>query len=156
RRPKRLRVVLSPEEVRRVLDAVGGAGGAFRLMTDLLYGAGLRQEECCRLRVKDVDLDRGQLVVRQGKGDKDRVVMLPKAARPALRRQLDWRRGLHTTDLARGVARAALPGALARKCPGAAREFGWQFLFASRQLSRDPHSGDVGRHHLYPGALQRA
>jgi integron integrase len=156
RRGKRLPVVLSPEEVRRVLAAVDGAQGAYRLMAELLYGAGLRQEECCRLRVKDVDLDRGQLMVRQGKGDKDRIVMLPRAARPARARQIEWRRELHAADLRRGVARVALPDALARKCPRLAQELGWQFLFASRQLSRDPFTGDVGRHHLYPGALQRA
>src|SRR5207253_1230150 len=94
RRPRRLPVVLSPEEVRRVLEPVRGADGAYRLMADLLYGSGLRQMECCRLRVKDVDLERRQVLVRQGKGDKDRVVMLPKAVRPALERQLAWRHDL--------------------------------------------------------------
>jgi integron integrase len=112
--------------------------------------------ECCRLRVKDIDLARHQIVVRQGKGDKDRVVMLPRAVRPALEQQLARRREWHERDLRRGVARVSLPDALDRKYPRAAQEIGWQFLFASRQLSRDPRSGQIGRHHLHPGALQRA
>ena len=151
RRTRRLPVVLSPDEVRPVLDAVTGAGGAYRLMVGLLYGTGLRQEECCRLRVKDVDRDRQQIVVRQGKGDKDRVVMLPRSLRPALDRQFLWRQALQQLDLKRGVAHVALPDALDRKYPGAARELGWQFLFASRQLSSAPHTGEKGRHHLHPG-----
>jgi integron integrase len=156
RRPKNLPVVLSPEEVRSVLDAVSGGNGAFRLMAGLLYGAGLRRAECCGLRVHDLDLHRGQILVRRGKGAKDRVVMLPRALRPAVERQLAWRRALHDQDLAVGKARVALPDALARKFPRAAQEFGWQFLFASRQRSRDPKTGDVGRHHVHEGALARA
>ena len=140
RRPKRLPVVLSPEEVRLVLEGVQGAEGAYRLLADLLYGSGLRQMEACRLRVKDVDGARDQIIVRQGKGDKDRVVMLPRSVRPALERQLEWRRRLHERDLDRGVARVELPDAFARKCPRAARDFGWQFLFASRHLYRTPSS----------------
>ena len=105
RRPKRLPVVLAPEEVQRVLARIQGAGGVFLLVAQLLYGCGLRLMECCRLRVKDVSLERGQVVVRGGKGDKDRVVMLPKAVRGELARQLEWRRRLHERDLLRGVAR---------------------------------------------------
>ena len=104
RRPKRLPVVLAPEEVQRVLARIQGAGGVFLLMAQLLYGCGLRLMECCRLRGKDVSLERGQIVVRGGKGDKDRVVMLPKAVRGELGRQLEWRRRLHERDLLRGVA----------------------------------------------------
>src|SRR5262245_58823840 len=115
RRPRRLPVVLAPEEVASVLPHVQGAGGAFRLMAQLLYGSGLRLMECCRLRVKDVDLARGQIVVRAGKGNKDRVVMLPRALRADLERQLQWRLALHDRDLARGVARVELPHALERK-----------------------------------------
>jgi integron integrase len=125
-------------------------------MAGLVYGAGLRREECCRVRVHDLDPYRGQLVVRHGKGGKDRVVMLPRALRPDLDRQVQWRRHLHDRDLADGLARVALPDALARKYPRAAQEFGWQFLFASRQRSRDPKTGDVGRHHVDPGSLARA
>jgi integron integrase len=155
-RPVRLPVVLSRDEVRRVLEAVEGAEGAYRLMADLLYGAGLRRLECCRLRVKDLDLERGQILVRGGKGDKDRVVMLPRKLRPALAARIDSRRALHDRDLARGVAGVDLPDALARKYPKAARELGWQFVFASQQLSREPRRGAVGRHHLHEAALQRA
>jgi integron integrase len=156
KRPLRLPTVLSPEEVRLLLDAVRGGRGVFRLMAGLLYGAGLRREECCRVRVHDLDLYRDQLVVRHGKGGKDRVVMLPRALRPELDRQIEWRRQLHERDVAAGLARVALPDALARKYPRAAREFGWQFLFASRQRSRCPTTGDIGRHHVDPGSLARA
>jgi integron integrase len=156
RRPKHLPTVLSPDEVRQLLDAVCGGEGVFRLMAGLLYGAGLRREECCRLRVHDVDLGRQQIVVRHGKGGKDRVVMLPRSLRPELERHLNWRRHLHERDIVAGLARVALPDALARKYPKAAQELGWQFLFASRQRSRDPKTGDIGRHHVDPGSLARA
>jgi integron integrase len=156
KRPKRLPTVLSVEEVALLLGAIEGAEGMFRTMAGLLYGAGLRREECCGLRVHDVDLRRGQIVVRHGKGAKDRVVMLPKSLRGDLERRLEWRRGLHEWDLAAGFGRVALPDALARKYPKAALELGWQFLFASRQRSRDPKTGDIGRHHVDPGSLARA
>jgi integron integrase len=155
-RPKRLPVVLSPHEVAAVLAHIDGGSGLFQLMAKLLYGAGLRLMECCRLRVKELDLARGQIVVRQGKGNKDRVVMLPRSVRPALERQLDERRCLHARDVARGVARVELPDALERKYPRAAQEFGWQFVFASRQLSHCPRTGRVGRHHIYEASVQRA
>jgi integron integrase len=156
RRPKRLPVVLAPEEVAAVLERVEGDEGAFPLMARLLYGCGLRLMECCRLRVKDIELSRGQIVVRGGKGNKDRVVMLPRSVRADLERHLEWRRRLHERDLARGVARVELPDALERKYPLAAQELGWQFVFASRQLSRCPRTGRLGRHHVYPFSLQRA
>jgi integron integrase len=156
KRPVRLPVVLSRDEVRRVQEAVVGAGGVYRLMADLLYGAGLRRLECCRLRVKDIDLGRSQILVRGGKGDKDRVVMLPRKLRPALAALIERRQALHERDLARGVARVELPYALDRKYPNAARELAWQFVFASQQLSRDPRTGAVGRHHLHEAAMQRA
>ena len=155
-RPQRLPVVLTAEEVAAVLARVEGGDGVFRLMARLLYGSGLRLVECCQLRVKDVQLGRGQIVVRAGKGNKDRVVMLPRAVRDDLERQLAWRRRLHERDLARGVARVELPDALERKYPRAAQELGWQFVFASRQLSHCPRTGRLGRHHVYPASLQRA
>jgi integron integrase len=155
-RPKRLPVVLTAEEVAVVLERIEGSEGVFRLMARLLYGSGLRLVECCQLRVKDVQLGRGQIVVRAGKGNKDRVVMLPRAVREDLERQLAWRRRLHERDLARGVARVELPDALERKYPRAAQELGWQFVFASRQLSHCPRTGRLGRHHVYPASLQRA
>jgi integron integrase len=155
-RPKRLPVVMSRAEVRQVLEAIEGYGGLYQLMAGLMYGTGMRLLECCRLRVKDVDWQRNQLMVRQGKGDKDRVVMLPRALKPALEQQAAARRAQHEKDLARGIAHVPLPDALERKYPGAVRELGWQFLFASRQLSRDPRSGKIGRFHIHEGALQRA
>jgi integron integrase len=156
RRPRRLPTVLSAAEVTLVLDAVRGSDGVFQLMAGLCYGTGVRREEYCRLRVHDLDLGRCQIVVLHGKGGKDRVVMLPKSARPEVERQLAWRRQLHERDLAAGLARVALPDALARKYPRAAQELGWKFLFASRQRSRDPKTGDLGRHHVDPGSLARA
>jgi site-specific recombinase XerD len=135
---------------------VAGADGLFRLMARLLYGCGLRLMECCQLRVQDVQLPRGQIIVRCGKGNKDRVVILPQAARGELQRQLQARQLLHERDLARGVARVALPDALERKYPRAAQELGWQFVFASRQLSHCPRTGRLGRHHVYPASVQRA
>src|SRR5205823_13856063 len=144
------------EDVRQLLEAERGGDGVFGLMAGLLYGAGLRREECCRLRVQDLDLNRKQIVVRHGKGGKDRVVMLPQLLRPELEHQLAWRRELHERDQREGLARVALPDALARKYPRAAQEFGWQFLFAARQRSRDPKTGDSGRHHVDPGSLARA
>ncbi len=133
--PKRLPVVLAPEEVAAVLQRIEGGDGVFQLLARLLYGCGLRLLECCQLRVKDVNLARGQIIVRGGKGNKDRVVMLPRSVRSRLEQQLQWRQQLHQRDLQRGVARVDLPEALERKYPRAAQELGWQFLFASRHLS---------------------
>src|SRR5947209_7334235 len=125
-------------------------------MAQLLYGAGLRLMECCRLRVKDVDLERGQLTVRGGKGDKDRFVMLPAAARDGLAAQLAWRKCLHEADLARGLGRVEMPDALAVKLAGADHALAWQFVFASARLSRCPRTGRWGRHHVHEGGVQRA
>lgn len=156
RRPKRLPTVLAPEEVALVLARIEGAAGVLALMARLLYGCGLRLMECCRLRVKDIDVLRGQIIVRHGKGGKDRIVMLPRSARGDLEGQLEKRRVLHERDLARSVARVELPDALERKYPKAAQELGWQFVFASRQLSRCPRTGRLGRHHIHEGSVQRA
>jgi integron integrase len=156
RRPKRLPSVLSPEEVRLLLDTVQGNDGLYRLMARLLYGTGLRRQECCQVRVHDLDLARHQVTVRHGKGGKDRVVMLPRSLHDELRRLLVQRRFEHERDLAEGQAYAELPFALARKFPRAAGEFGWQFLFAARHRSCDPKTGNVGRTHVNPGLLARA
>jgi integron integrase len=156
RRPKRLPTVLSPEEVRRFLDAVEGGDGLYRLMAGLLYGTGLRRQEACQVRVHDLDLVRHQLTVRHGKGGKDRVVMLPRSLAPELVRHLAQRRQEHERDRAEGQAYAPLPFALAKKFPRAAQDFGWQYLFAARHRSRDPKTGNVGRHHVNPGMLARA
>jgi integron integrase len=156
RRPRRLPVVLSREEVRRVLRSVEGCQGLYSLMAQVMYGSGLRLMECCRLRVKDIDLSRRQLLIREGKGDKDRVVMLPRGLQEGLTRQVDQRREVHERDLARGIAFVPLPHALARKYPGAVKELGWQFVFASDRISQDPITGNWGRHHVHESALQRA
>jgi len=158
RRPKRAPLVLSVAEARQLLAALDALPTTepYGLMGRLMYGAGLRLMECCRLRVKDVDLERGQLTVRQGKGDKDRFVMLPRASADGLRARLQWRRELHEQDLARGFGRVEMPGALARKFPKADHELSWQFVFASTRLSRCPRTGAWGRHHLHESAVQRA
>ena len=157
-RPRRVPVVLSVAEVGALLAAIDrlDTREPYGLMARVLYGAGLRLLECCCMRVKDVDLARNQLTVRQGKGGKDRPALLPRAVRDDVARQLEWREALHRRDLARGQGWVSLPDALDVKFPRAPWELGWQFLFASRQLSRDPRGGRTGRHHLYPGAFQRA
>ena len=158
RRPKRVPLVLSNPEVMAVLGGLDDlpTSEPYGLMGRLMYGAGLRLLECCRLRMKDIDLERGQLTVRGGKGDKDRFVMLPKGAREGLRKQMDWRQALHEKDLARGQGRVDMPTALAKKFPHADHELSWQFVFASTRLSRCPRTGKTGRHHLHESAVQRA
>ena len=158
RRPQRIPLVLSVREVQQLLEQIERLPTTepYGLMAKLMYGAGLRLLECCRLRVKDIDLERGQLSVRGGTGDKDRYVMLPVATRAGLSRQLDWRRALHERDLARGLGRVELPTALAVKFPHADHDLGWQFLFASTRISRCPRTGRLGRHHLHEAALARA
>ncbi len=157
-RPKRVPTVLSRGEVIELLAQLDALRGPepFGLMARLLYGSGLRLMECCRLRVKDVDLERGQLTVRGGKGDKDRFVMLPVAVHEPMRHQLAWRRSLHEHDLARGLGSVAMPTALDRKLPGADRSLAWQYVFAATRLSSDPRGGEVRRHHVHEGGLQRA
>ncbi|MFZ5877209.1 MAG: integron integrase [Nitrospirota bacterium] len=153
KRPQRLPVVLSRQEVQGLLSALQGVPW---IAGTLLYGAGLRLMECLRLRVKDVDFARGEIVVREGKGGKDRVTMLPSAAAPKLRAHLDRVRKQHTADLAAGFGRVWLPNALARKYPNADREWGWQWIFPASTISVDPHSGERRRHHLHESVPQRA
>jgi integron integrase len=157
-RHRRAPTVLSRPEVAQLLAEIERLSKQepFGLMAQLIYGAGLRLIECCRLRAKDTDLQRGQLTVRGGKGDKDRWVMLPTVARPRLEQQLLRRRSVHETDLARGFGRVEMPDALARKFPNADHELAWQFVFASRQLSRCPRTQRWGRHHVHEGSVQRA
>jgi integron integrase len=158
RRPIRVPVVLTRDEARQLLLAVArlNTREPYAVMTQLMYGAGLRLMECCRLRVKDVDLARGQWTVRGGKGDKDRFVMLPTTTHAELARLIDWRRSVHEQDLARGFGRVEMPTALAVKFPKADHELAWQFLFASTRLSRCPRTGAWGRHHVHEAAVQRA
>ena len=150
---KTLPVVFTRREVQAVLAQLDGT---HHLIASLLYGSGLRLMEALRLRVKDIDFERGEITVRQSKGAKDRVTMLPASTRESLQTQLKRVRLLHQTDLRAGFGRVELPYALARKYPGAAREWGWQYVFPSVKLSRDPRSGEERRHHLYPDHIQRA
>jgi integron integrase len=153
RMPTRLPVVLTPAEVAAVL---GRLRGVHALLGSLLYGTGLRIMEGVRLRVKDIDFDRRELLVRDGKGFKDRVTVLPTAISARLRDQLASACELHARDLARGHGEVWLPFALSRKYPGCARMFGWQYVFPADSLSEDPRSGAIRRHHLSDQSFQRA
>lgn len=152
-RGRRLPEVLSRDEVRRLLAAGEGTPG---LMMRLLYGSGLRLSECLRLRVKDLDFERGALMVRGGKGDKDRAVMLPEAVRPLLTAHLERVRVLWEGDRARDRDGVWLPDALDGKYPNAGKEWGWQWVFPAKGLSVDPRSGRERRHHVSDNALHKA
>ncbi len=151
--PRRLPVVLTREEVRAVLQQLHGTP---RLMATLRYGAGLRLLECARLRVKDIDLISRQIVVRGGKGDKDRVTLLPAAITPDLARHLAAVRRQHRDDVERDAGWMELPGGLARKYPTAGREWSWQWVFPATRIYIDRPTGERRRHHLHESALQRA
>jgi len=151
-RPVRLPTVLTEAEVRRLLANVDGVG---ELMVGLLYGAGLRQIECLQLRVKDVDFAYRQILVRDGKGAKDRATMMPERLVQPLQAYLGKVRLLHRRDLAEGFGEVALPYALARKYPRAGSQWGWQFVFPSANRSTDPRDGVIRRHHIHPDTLGR-
>ena len=153
RQVRRLPVVLTREEVARLLAAVPAD---YQLPVRLLYGTGMRLMECVRLRAKDVDFDQGQIVIRAGKGDKDRVTVLPESLREPLQAHLVLVKRLHESDLKSGRGQVWLPEALARKYSQASREWGWQWVFPAGGLSRDPRSGALGRHHVLEDNLQRA
>ena len=153
RERQRVPVVLSRQEVVALLAELEGLP---LLGAELMYGAGLRLSETLRLRIKDVDFDRHEIVVRAGKGDKDRRTVLPADAVPLLRRGIARSQALFERDLAAGVADVELPHALARKYPSASRELGWRFIFSAKGLSTCPRTGAYRRHHLYPTYLQRA
>ena len=150
---RRLPVVLNPGEVRQVLDQMDGQMG---LIAQLLYGTGMRLLEGLRLRVKDVDFHRREIIVREGKGNKDRVTMLPERLVEPLRAHLDKVKALHDRDLAEGFGEVFLPSALAGKSPRAPKAWGWQWVFPSPVKSVDPRSGKERRHHLFPESVQRA
>ena len=152
RRPHRLPVVMTREEVRAVLGKMAGTSG---LVATLLYGSGLRLMEALRLQVKDIDFGMSEITVRGGKGDRDRVTMLPVAGRPGLERQLVRVRALHERDLAAGVGRTILPHALALKYPRAAAEPGWQWVFPALRIGVDPATRARYRHHLHETVVQR-
>jgi integron integrase len=152
REPARLPVVMTREEVRAVL---GELDGQYWLMASLLYGTGMRLMECMRLRVADLELERNEITVRNGKGGKDRVTMLPKSLKPAIKEQLREAKRVHRQDLADGWGRVMLPDALARKYPHAAISWGWQWVFPQSRRWYDRTTGDQGRHHVHQTRLQR-
>lgn len=153
KRPARLPVVLTHDEARGVFLNLHGR---HRLMAGLLYGSGLRLMECVRLRVKDVDFGYLRITVREGKGGKDRVTMLPVKLAKALERELGKVRAQHQEDIERGLGQVYLPNAVARKYPQAVREWGWQYVFPSSRLSIDPRTGQRRRHHTDESVLQTA
>jgi len=153
KRPHRLPVVLTRQEVRSILGCLDGSDW---IMAMLLYGAGLRLMECLRLRVKDIDFTSNQIVVRAGKGDKDRHTMLPAAVKERLAKHLELIRRHHQRDLERGLGRVALPNALERKYPNAGKEWGWQWVFPATSHYTDKVTGERRRHHLHESVLQKA
>ncbi len=172
KKPQRLPVVLSIDEVRSLLCKI--PEGPYRLMAGLMYGAGMRLMEVCRLRIKDVDFDRRQIMVRDGKGEKDRMVPLPEKLIPHLKTQMEFVRRQHETDLEQGAGNVWLPYALQRKDASASRQLGWQYLFPSATLSHDPRprEADEGsttadrelakgealqlrRHHVHDATVQK-
>jgi integron integrase len=152
-KPRRLPVVLTTEEVRSVLRRLEGCDA---LVAGLLYGSGLRLMEALRLRVHDLDFNRRELTVRNGKGGKDRRTLLPERLSKELRNHLEEVRQIHQRDLMDGWGRVGLPYALARKYPNAAVEWGWQWVFPQQRRWQDPTSGEKGRHHLDPSLIQKS
>jgi integron integrase len=152
-RPRRLPVVLSRVEVKAVLRHLTGDS---LIIASLMYGAGLRLMECLQLRVQDVDFSRNEITVRDGKGRKDRLTMLPASARQPLTQHLQHVKAVHQQDLVAGYGRVALPDALERKYPGASADWRWQWVFPQERRWRNPQTGDEGRHHVDPSIVQRA
>lgn len=150
---RRLPVVLTRQEVKTLLEALQGTSW---LIASLLYGTGMRVIEGLRLRVKDLDLERREIVVREGKGGKDRITMVPENLVLPLRDQLLRSKRLHDRDLEAGFGAVSLPTALARKYVSAPKSWGWQYVFPSATRCADPRTGEIVRHHFYPGSVQRA
>ena len=153
KRPSRLPVVLTRQEIKTILSLLCGTDW---IMATLLYGAGLRLMECMRLRVKDIDFSSNQITVRSGKGDKDRPTMLPASVKESLRKHLEWVRTRYKSDLESGFDGVSLPYALERKYPNAAREWGWQWVFPASKLYVDRVTGAKKKHHLHESVLQKA
>jgi integron integrase len=153
RRQPKVPVVLSKAEVQRVLEVVARG---YQLPLRLMYGTGLRVMELVRLRVKDVDMERRQIVVRGGKGDKDRVTMLPESLLAELRAHLETNHLRHHRELAEGAGAVSLPDGVGKKFPNAEREWAWHYVFPASEIARDPRSGRFLRHHLHEKNLQRA
>ncbi len=154
RRPKNLPVVLSRDEAQRLITALKGA--PHQLVISILYGSGLRLAEALSLRVKDIDFEYGQILIRNGKGGKDRHTVLPASLLPALSSQLEHARSMFNLDRSANIPGVELPAALARKYPAAGEEWPWHWVFPAPRLSRDPRSGIERRHHLYHQNIQRA
>jgi integron integrase len=152
KRPERLPVVLTREEVKRIVSEMRGTAA---VIAKLLYGSGLRLNEALTLRVKDLDFTRGEILVRDGKGRKDRRTVLPQSIQEELRRYLNQVQQLHERDLREGAARVALPDALVRKYPNADREWAWQWIFPASRRYRETETGIERRHHLHESAVQR-
>lgn len=153
KRPKYLPVVLTKSEVMSVLNAMEGTNA---LVAKLLYGTGMRLVEVLRLRVQDVDFEQRQVIVRSGKGNKDRITTLPETLIVPMKEQIENARVVHLADLSEGFGRVYLPFALDRKYPGAGIEFGWQYCFPSVKRSTNPVTGKVGRHHLHDKNIGRS
>ena len=153
KRPLRVPEVLTTAQVKRLLDSLNGINF---LMAGLLYGSGLRLMECIRLRVKDIDFETNRLTVRDGKGRKDRITMLPERFAPLLKEHLQNVRAIYDQDLKKGVAGVYIWPGLGRKYPNAAGEWIWQYVFPSKRLSVDPRSSSVRRHHVHSSSLQKA
>lgn len=153
KRQRKPPTVLTQEEVQQVLRAMAGT---HRLMAQLLYGCGLRLMECIRLRIQDIDFGQGRIFVRDGKGGKDRTVVLPEVVRPLLAEHIGRVHELHGADLRAGFGEVHMPEALARKYPTACREMGWQYVFPAKNRSIDPRSGKEMRHHVMESGLQKA
>lgn len=153
KRPKRLPVVLTQGEARQLLNELNGS---MWLISSLLYGTGMRLLEGLRLRVKDVELERREIIVREGKGNKDRVTVLPETLLLPLREQMMRTKSLHDQDLADGLGEVYLPNALGVKYPNAGKSWGWQYIFPSPRRAIDPRSGEERRHHIVPETVQKA
>ncbi len=152
RKSKRLPTVLSRNEVARLIKAIDGT---HQLMAKLLYGCGLRLMEVLRLRVQDLDFDNNQILVRNGKGNKDRSTLLPELLHDPLKAHLERVKALHEEDILKGYGKVFLPDALARKYTGATIAWGWQYVFPSKSLSKDPRNGVIRRHHAHETTLQK-
>jgi integron integrase len=153
KRPKRLPVVLTRSEVQKVLSYIDGVEN---LVISLLYGTGMRLSEGLRLRVKDIDFERKEILIRDGKGEEDRRTMLPLSLIERLEKQLEYARSIHNLDLSEGLGAVELPYALAKKYPNASREWKWQYVFPSPTRSLHPETKEKGRHHLSEDRIQRA
>jgi len=153
KKPRKIPTVLTKAETMEVINMMTGT---HKLMLGLLYGGGLRLMECVRLRIKDVDFEKNEMIIRDAKGMQDRITVLPEKVKLPLKNHLKRVKQIHENDLAKGNGRVYLPFALERKYPQANRQWGWQYVFPSKSLSKDPRSGEIRRHHIHESSLNRA